>query len=144
MERRSLISWLFMLCGLAVSYGAGVFYALRFLYPSRNAVVRQLYVAAADSIRPGQSLSYTLPSGAKVAVTRTVKGLVALSNTCPHLGCKVHWEGEKNRFLCPCHDGVFDPEGNPVSGPPASEGTPLGKYEIAEKDGQVYLVFEEV
>lgn len=143
MERRSILSWFAMLGSLMLAYGTGAVYALRFLYPAKKKVRRQLFVASVEAIGPGQSLEYLLPSGAKVAVTRTVNGLVALSNTCPHLGCKVHWEGEKSRFYCPCHEGVFDPSGTPVSGPPKAENLALGRYELEEKDGQVYLVLEE-
>jgi Rieske Fe-S protein len=39
----------------------------------------------------------------------------AIDARCTHLGCNVRFrEGE---FRCPCHNGVFDAEGNPVSGP---------------------------
>ena len=43
----------------------------------------------------------------------------AYSSTCPHLGCRVHWESEEGNFFCPCHRGVFDERGVGVSGPPA-------------------------
>jgi Rieske Fe-S protein len=42
----------------------------------------------------------------------------ALSATCTHLGCQVHWDSETTKFRCPCHGGVFDAQGNVVSGPP--------------------------
>jgi Rieske Fe-S protein len=42
----------------------------------------------------------------------------ALSATCSHLGCRVNWNTEKSQYLCPCHGGVYDRQGNVVSGPP--------------------------
>ena len=45
-------------------------------------------------------------------------GVRAISATCTHLGCQVHWETEKKHFLCPCHGGVYDPSGRVVAGPP--------------------------
>jgi len=42
----------------------------------------------------------------------------ALSATCTHLGCQVHWAPDKKRFLCPCHGGVYDVAGRVVDGPP--------------------------
>ena len=42
----------------------------------------------------------------------------ALSATCTHLGCQVRWEKEKQRFLCPCHGGMYDARGRVVDGPP--------------------------
>lgn len=42
----------------------------------------------------------------------------ALSATCTHLGCQVHWEADKKRFRCPCHGGVYDASGRVLEGPP--------------------------
>ena len=39
------------------------------------------------------------------------------SSTCTHLGCGVRWDEVKKQFLCPCHGGVFNADGEPVSGP---------------------------
>src|SRR5260370_25396558 len=30
-----------------------------------------------------------------------------LTSVCPHLGCTVPWNKEKNQFLCPCHRPTF-------------------------------------
>jgi Rieske Fe-S protein len=46
------------------------------------------------------------------------KTVHALSATCTHLGCQVRWDGATKKFRCPCHGGVFDAQGNVVSGPP--------------------------
>lgn len=43
---------------------------------------------------------------------------VVFSRTCTHLGCPVRWKPKSGTFVCPCHNGVFDPQGNVVSGPP--------------------------
>src|SRR5205085_1049475 len=45
------------------------------------------------------------------------KAFTVFSSTCTHLGCGVRWEEGKKQFHCPCHGGVFDSEGKPVSGP---------------------------
>lgn len=41
-----------------------------------------------------------------------------LSTICPHLGCVVRWVDAQDKFVCPCHGGVFTPTGELVSGPP--------------------------
>lgn len=46
------------------------------------------------------------------------KSVHALSATCTHLGCQVRWDTAATTFRCPCHGGVFDAQGNVVSGPP--------------------------
>ena len=40
-----------------------------------------------------------------------------LSPICPHLGCSIPWNEEKQEFICPCHAAVFDKSGGRVSGP---------------------------
>ncbi len=61
-----------------------------------------------------------------VWVTRGAKGeLVVLSVTCPHLGCAAIWHGDRDRFICPCHNGNFDRHGELLSGPPPRGLDPL-------------------
>jgi len=43
---------------------------------------------------------------------------IAISDRCAHLGCPVRWVPASERFLCPCHGGVYDLLGRRVSGPP--------------------------
>lgn len=53
--------------------------------------------------------------------------LNVLSNSCPHLGCPVHWvsrEG-KGEFLSPCHGSIFDLNGSYVGGTRAAGNVPL-------------------
>lgn len=45
-------------------------------------------------------------------------GVRVLGSTCTHLGCRVSWDIESQRFNCPCHGGVFDPNGAVIAGPP--------------------------
>jgi menaquinol-cytochrome c reductase iron-sulfur subunit len=54
-----------------------------------------------------------------VYVVREKDGqLAVLSSICPHLGCSVQWKDAEQKFVCPCHFGVFDATGKLVSGPP--------------------------
>jgi menaquinol-cytochrome c reductase iron-sulfur subunit len=54
-----------------------------------------------------------------VYVTKEENGrLVVLSSICPHLGCSVTWQADKGVFLCPCHGGLFAPDGKRLGGPP--------------------------
>jgi len=52
-------------------------------------------------------------------VTKSPKGeVIVLSAVCPHLGCTVPWNEKENKFVCPCHLGVFEMTGTRVQGPP--------------------------
>ena len=64
-------------------------------------------------------------------VVRTEKGILALFNKCPHLGCAVPWRPDKEarpedplkppngmgKFNCPCHDSQYDRLGVIQKGP---------------------------
>jgi Rieske Fe-S protein len=42
----------------------------------------------------------------------------AMSATCTHLGCQVQWIAKEKKFKCPCHGGVYGPDGSVIAGPP--------------------------
>lgn len=54
---------------------------------------------------------------------------------CTHLGCPYSWNADKNEFDCPCHNGVFDPQGRVLGGPPPR---PLDRYEFKVENGVLY------
>lgn len=64
--------------------------------------------------------------------------IVAMSGECTHLGCPVHFEEKDGKFKCPCHGGVFAPDGKVLDGPPP---VPLSRFEVIEPgpDGTVRL-----
>jgi menaquinol-cytochrome c reductase iron-sulfur subunit len=64
------------------------------------------------------------------------RDFVALSNVCTHLGCRARWIADQQIFFCPCHNGVFDKEGEVVSGPPPRA---LDRYETKVEDGVLYV-----
>ena len=59
-----------------------------------------------------QTAIYVLPSKAGTGPLRV------LSPICPHLGCSIRWEGNRNEFVCPCHAGSFTADGERLAGPP--------------------------
>ncbi len=63
--------------------------------------------------------------------------VVALSTTCTHLGCTVTYEEDDSRYHCPCHGGLFETDGQNVSGTPPLR--PLDIFDVQVEDGQVYL-----
>ncbi len=61
---------------------------------------------------------------------------IAISNRCAHLGCPVRWVDAAERFICPCHGGVYNLLGEPVGGPPVR---PLDRFETRVVGGMVQL-----
>lgn len=68
--------------------------------------------------------------------------VVVLSSRCTHLSCRVNWNEEAGGFLCPCHDAMFDSQGQVVHGPPPE---PLGhfKHEI-DAEGNLVIIPVEI
>ena len=71
-------------------------------------------------------------------LTENNREFTALSNICTHLGCRVRWVPDEEKFFCPCHNGVFDKNGAVVSGPPPR---PLNQYEVKEENGQLFVEY---
>jgi Rieske Fe-S protein len=143
-ERRSFLATAVMGGGLAAGYGTFAWMAGRYLYPAHEAPTSWLFLRDLHSLKPGDSFVYRTPAGATVAVARlgnagTDADFLALSSTCPHLGCQVHWEGQNNRFFCPCHNGAFDPTGKAIAGPPAEAGQSLLRYPLKVENGLLYI-----
>jgi len=133
-----------MTAGLAGGYGGFALIAGRFLYPARPPEVRWQFVTATDRLREGESLLYRAPSGETINVTRQGRNgdasdFIALSSTCPHLGCQVHWQAQHERFFCPCHNGTFDPQGRGTGGPPGDAGQSLPRYPIRVEEGRLFI-----
>ena len=61
---------------------------------------------------------------------------IALSTRCMHLGCPVRYIQAAQRFVCPCHGGVYDFRGKVAGGPPVR---PLDRFYTRVRNGQVEI-----
>ena len=61
---------------------------------------------------------------------------VAISNRCMHLGCPVRYIQAAQRFICPCHGGVYGANGEVTGGPPVR---PLDRFYTKVENGRVYV-----
>jgi menaquinol-cytochrome c reductase iron-sulfur subunit len=59
---------------------------------------------------------------------------VAISQRCAHLGCPVRYIQASQRFVCPCHGGVYNFEGKVDGGPPVR---PLDRFFTRVRNGRV-------
>jgi cytochrome b6-f complex iron-sulfur subunit len=133
-----------MFGGLAASYGTCGLYSARFLFPPGERPKSWQYVSEVGRFKKGEALIYRTPAGEPIAIARCGEAggaddFIALSSTCPHLGCQVHWEAQNNRFFCPCHNGVFTSEGVAISGPPAEDGRNLFRYPLKAEKGLLFI-----
>jgi cytochrome b6-f complex iron-sulfur subunit len=142
--RRGFLSRLAMGLGLGAVFVAAGGIASRYLYPLKAIRRRrQIYLAPRADIPPGRGRPYRLPDGGTALVTDTGAEIVALSDVCPHLGCKVHYDAGRGEFLCPCHGGVFRKDGTAIAGPPADEGKNLRRYAVNRVGDNLFIEIEE-
>jgi menaquinol-cytochrome c reductase iron-sulfur subunit len=70
-------------------------------------------------------------------------GVEAFNVICPHLGCPVGFNAERDIFQCPCHTSAFQLDGAVVSGP-SPRGLDKLECEIRNDGGheRVWVKFE--
>jgi quinol---cytochrome c reductase iron-sulfur subunit, bacillus type len=61
---------------------------------------------------------------------------VAISTRCAHLGCPVRYIQASQKFVCPCHGGVYGYEGQVEGGPPVR---PLDRFYTKVENQRVLL-----
>jgi menaquinol-cytochrome c reductase iron-sulfur subunit len=108
---------------------------------------------AIDSLPPGEWKLVTIesageetPNGNKKSVwiyrdRNLPESFRVLSAVCTHNGCIVNWRADRKLFVCPCHGGTFDADGNRQGGPPRRA---LARVDYRIKDGQLLVRAEDV
>ena len=61
---------------------------------------------------------------------------VAISSRCAHLGCPVRYIQASQKFVCPCHGGIYDVAGKVIGGPPVR---PLDRFYTRVQKGRVQV-----
>jgi Rieske Fe-S protein len=74
------------------------------------------------------------------AKTESNGQIKVFSSTCTHLACNVIWQEATKVFICPCHSGRFDADGQPIAGPPTKPLSVL-EHKIEDDNLLVYLTF---
>jgi Rieske Fe-S protein len=104
---------------LLLSLGGGALTAAATLAGcSRKPALKPTQALIPLSDVPAAGRLKVLIAGKPVELQRTSEGVIARSLLCSHFGCVVAWHEEKQAYLCPCHEGVYDAEGAVVGGPP--------------------------
>ncbi len=117
MKRREFFRLLMYLLG-STAFISFFYPLLRFLAPpGSEANIKKLVLPKSD-VPSGKAKSIVFNNVPAIVINRPDKGFIVLSKVCTHLGCIVEYNGDKKVMLCPCHAGMFDLDGNVISGPP--------------------------
>ena len=124
MDRRDLLRTGWKMGGLLLGVAAGwtTYEALRPL--AGSAVSGRIKLGRADDVEPG---SATYVTEGRLWLANADGVLFALSQRCPHLGCRVPFCDSSGRFECPCHGSVFDIDGAYIAGPSPRS---MDRYEL--------------
>lgn len=134
LSRRGFLGvvWGASLTALIAQAGAAF---VKFLRPSvqEGAFGGKVTAGQVEEFPPG-SVSHV--GSGRFFISHVDDGLLALWQTCTHLGCTVPWAEEEDMFHCPCHSSLFDKKGE-VTGGPAPR--PLDTFPIEIVDGEVVV-----
>lgn len=140
LSRREMLRWTVMASGALFAATAGIV-GLGFVQKSNTATVSKAIAHIAD-IPVGGVHYFHYPTAEDQAILLHLADghFAAYSGKCTHLSCAVYYEQTREELLCPCHEGVFDPQtGEAIAGPPQRA---LPKITI-KQDGEMLYAVEE-
>ncbi len=76
-------------------------------------------------------------------VTKDGENFTVFNPRCTHLTCAYNWKEEgphKGHFFCPCHDAVFDINGEVLGGPPPR---PLDTLPAKVEKGRLFTIYKD-
>jgi len=118
-HRRTFLDAL-LAVGFASTAAAIAYPVARFLVPPASGEPATASVTAgkASALNPNSGFIFKFGSKPGIVV-RTPDGDVrAFSAICTHLDCTVQFKADTSQLWCACHNGLYDLNGNVVSGPP--------------------------
>jgi Rieske Fe-S protein len=105
-----------------------------------DSYVTRIFTAVQGMGEAGRSLAYVRKRNPDPAIDGPSNDryaqYIAISSRCMHLGCPVRYTDAAQRFICPCHGGVYDFLGKRTGGPPVR---PLDRFYTRVNNGIVEL-----
>jgi cytochrome b6-f complex iron-sulfur subunit len=135
MNRRGFLKFLASILGLG-ALGAFLYPLFRFILPLKITTEARAVIIPETSLPVNTTKDVMIGQTPAIILNVRGKGILAFSRVCTHLGCLVKYYPEKQLFICPCHAGEYDLEGNVVSGPPPK---PLEKFSVKVQDGNLVI-----
>lgn len=126
MQRRGFLKLLASILGLS-AVGAFVYPLFRYLLPVEAALGPKSLTIPKAQVPVNTTKDLLLGATPIIVLDIPDKGYLAFSKVCTHLGCLVKFDKDRQEFICPCHAGIYDLDGNVVSGPPPK---PLRKFAV--------------
>ena len=128
-----------ILGGGVLAFMGSVFYPiLRFVIPPALSEATQASVVAAkvDELGPNEGKVFRFGSRPGLLIRLHTGEYHAFSAMCPHLNCTVQYRPDLSQIWCACHNGMFNLNGEVLSGPPPS---PLESYQVATRGDEIVV-----
>lgn len=135
MQRRGFLKLLTSILGLG-ALGAFAYPLFRFLLPVESALKIKSIILPKSEVPIDTTKDLMIGPTPVIVINTRDKGFIAFSKVCTHLGCLVKYDKDRQLFICPCHAGIFDLEGNVVSGPPPK---PLQKFAVRVEGDNIMI-----
>ena len=123
------------LAGLGALVSASLLWPLlRYLAPLSGNEKSAKVVILEKDVPEGDAKFFEFAGSSALLVHAGGGRLLAFSAVCTHLGCIVQWEKDKQEFICPCHAGHYNLDGDVTGGPPPK---PLARLPISVLNGTI-------
>lgn len=137
LSRRSFLN---VLLGVGfVGWAGSVLYPVfeYFKIPARGDEEPESVVAAKFSeLKPDQGVVFKFGSEPALLVLSPDGRLRAFSAVCTHLECTVRYRPDLQKIHCACHNGLYDMNGQNISGPPPR---PLRQFKVVQRGDDVVV-----
>ncbi len=137
LSRRSFLN---VLLGIGVVGWAGsVFYPIVEYFhipPRKDAEPDSVVAAKFSDLKPNEGIIFKFGSEPGLLIMTPAGELRAFSAVCTHLDCTVQYEPSIRKIHCACHNGMYDLNGQNISGPPPR---PLKQYRAVHTGDDVVV-----
>jgi cytochrome b6-f complex iron-sulfur subunit len=135
--RRNLLRWL-LGGGFSASLISFLYPAFKFMNPPDipEASVNEVSAGKVQDLKPNTGKIVKFGSLPVLLVRTTETEWRAFSAVCTHLNCTVQYKESSHQIWCACHNGLYNLNGQVVSGPPPH---PLEAYSVHIRGDEVVI-----
>lgn len=136
-KRRSFLNWL-LGGGFTGSVLSFLYPVLRFVNPPAvpEASVNEVNAGKVAELKPNSAKMVKFGARPALLIRVNETEWRAFSAICTHLNCTVQFHEAKHQIWCACHNGLYDLNGQVVSGPPPK---PLEEFAVHIRGEEIVI-----
>jgi Rieske Fe-S protein len=124
--------------GFAGSITSFLYPVLRFIFPPdvAESAANEVTAAKVSELPPNSGKIFKFGSRPGILLRTPTGEWRAFTAVCTHLNCTVQYRSDMRMIWCACHNGMYDLNGQVVSGPPPR---PLEEYAVHFRSDEVVV-----